>query len=133
MQRTYLIVAAILGGLSVILGAFGAHGIKPVVSADVFQVYQTAVTYQFYHVFALLAVGILFRWYPNKLMSLAGLFFIIGVVLFCGSLYLITAMMHGGKTVSPGVGIVTPIGGLFFIAGWILMLLGIVMKKPVSM
>ena len=129
MQRTYLIFAAVFGILAVALGAFGAHEVRAAVSPDVFQVYETAVKYQFYHVFALLAVGILFAWYPGKLMSLAGLFFIIGIILFCGSLYLITGMMHTGKVVPPAIGIVTPVGGLFFIAGWVMMLIGLITKK----
>lgn len=129
MQRTYLIIAALFGILAVALGAFGAHEVRAAVSPDVFQVYETGIKYQFYHVFALLAVGILLRWYPGNLMSLAGLFFIIGIILFCGSLYLITGLMHTGKVVSPAIGIITPVGGLFFIAGWILMFFGLLTKR----
>ncbi|MGH2642624.1 MAG: DUF423 domain-containing protein [Chitinophagaceae bacterium] len=130
MQRTYLIIAALLGVLAVVLGAFGAHEVRAAVSPDVFQVYETGIKYQFYHVFALLAVGILLKWYPGNLMSLSGLFFIIGIILFCGSLYLITALMHAGKMISPAIGIITPVGGLFFIAGWVLMFLGLLTKRP---
>lgn len=118
-----------MGALSVALGAFGAHGIRSVVSPDAFEIYETGVKYQFYHTFALMATGILFYWFPNKLMSLAGMFFIIGVILFSGSLYLITALKASEKIISPGVGILTPIGGLFLIGGWIFLLLGLFGKK----
>lgn len=131
MHKPYLIIAALLGALSVAIGAFGAHGVKAIVSPDVFEIYETGVKYQFYHTFALMAVGILFYWFPNKLMSLAGIFFIVGIVLFSGSLYLITILKSADKAISPGVGIITPVGGLFFIAGWVMMLLGMWGKKPV--
>jgi uncharacterized membrane protein YgdD (TMEM256/DUF423 family) len=68
-----------------------------------------------------LAVGILFTWFPGKLLSLAGIFFIVGIVLFSGSLYLMTALKSAGRVISPGVGIITPVGGLFFIAGWVML------------
>lgn len=130
MHRTYLIIAALLGLLSVALGAFGAHGIRNAVSPDTFEVYETAVKYQFYHTFALIAVAILYSQFPGKLLSAAGLMFIVGIILFCGSLYLITALKAADKMISPGVGIITPIGGLFFIAGWALLLLGLLGKRP---
>jgi uncharacterized membrane protein YgdD (TMEM256/DUF423 family) len=129
MHKPYLIIAAILGALAVAIGAFGAHGVKNIVSADVLEIYETGVKYQFYHVFALLAVGILYAWFPGKLLSLSGLFFIIGIVLFSGSLYLITALKAADKVITPAVGIITPIGGLFFIAGWILLFIGLIAQK----
>ena len=129
MHKTYLIIAAVLGILSVAIGAFGAHGVRSVVPPDVLEIYETGVRYQFYHVFALMAVGILYAWAPHKFMSAAGLLFIIGIILFCGSLYLITALKAGGKTVSPGIGIITPLGGLFLIAGWVVLLLGLIKMK----
>src|SRR5690625_1405723 len=117
MHKSYLIIAALFGALAVALGAFGAHGLKSVTTPDVVEIYETAVRYQFYHTFALLAVGILYIWFPGKLISLSGLFFIIGVVLFSGSLYLITFLKAADKVISPAIGVITPIGGLFFIAG----------------
>ncbi|HEX5555561.1 MAG TPA: DUF423 domain-containing protein [Chitinophagaceae bacterium] len=130
MHRPYLIIAALFGALAVIIGAFGAHSVKAVVTPDVLDIYETGVKYQFYHTFALLSVGILYAWFPGKLLSLAGLFFIIGIVLFSGSLYLITALKAADKVITPAVGIITPVGGLFFIAGWILLLFGILSRKP---
>lgn len=129
MHKPYLIIAALFGALAVALGAFGAHGIKSVASPDVLEIYETGVRYQFYHAFALLAVGILYMWFPGKLLSLSGLFFIVGVVLFSGSLYLITAMKIADKVITTAVGVITPVGGLFFIAGWILLLVGLITQK----
>lgn len=129
MHKTYLIIAAALGALSVITGAFGAHSVRAVVSPDVLAVYETGVRYQFYHVFALLAVGILYAYGSHKRLSAAGLLFIAGVILFSGSLYLITALKAGGKMISPGIGILTPIGGLFLIAGWLVLLWALVGLK----
>jgi uncharacterized membrane protein YgdD (TMEM256/DUF423 family) len=122
MQRAILIIAALFGILSVVLGAFGAHAVRAAVSPDAYEIYETGIRYQFYHTFALLAVGILFTWFPGKLLSLAGIFFIVGIVLFSGSLYLMTALKSAGKVISPGIGIITPVGGLFFIAGWVMLL-----------
>lgn len=119
MSKRFIQYAAILGALSVVLGAFGAHALKKLVEADSVATFETGVRYQFYHTFALLAVGILYRRMPGKVMEWAGIFFISGIVLFSGSLYLLT-YLNATETVGlQGVGAVTPLGGLCFIAGWI--------------
>ncbi len=129
MHKPYLIIAALLGALSVALGAFGAHGLQKIASSEMVEIYETGVRYQFYHTFALLAVGILYIWFPGKLMSLSGLFFIVGVLLFSGSLYLITFMKVADKIIPPAIGVITPIGGLFLIAGWVMLLVALITKK----
>ena len=129
MHRTYLIIAALSGALAVAIGAFGAHGLQRIASPELVDIYETGVRYQFYHTFALLAVGILFHWFPGKLLSFSGLLFIIGILLFSGSLYLITFLKAAGKLVAPGIGIITPVGGLFLIAGWVLLLCGLLTKR----
>ncbi len=129
MHKPYLIIAALLGALSVALGAFGAHGLQKIASSEIVEIYETGVRYQFYHTFALLAVGILYIWFPGRLMSLSGLFFIIGVMLFSGSLYLITFMKVAEKIIPSAIGVITPIGGLFLIAGWVMLLVALVAKK----
>lgn len=129
MHKPYLIIAAFLGALSVALGAFGAHGLQKIASSEMVEIYETGVRYQFYHTFALLAVGILYIWFPGKLMSLSGLFFIVGVLLFSGSLYLITFMKVADKIIPPAIGVITPIGGLFLIAGWVMLLVALITKK----
>ena len=125
MNKTYLITASLCGALAVALGAFGAHGLKRIVDADTVSTFQTGVQYQVYHTFALLAAAILYERFPNKLMRWAGVFFIIGIILFSGSLYALTAMKATGQVGLNGIGIITPFGGVFFIVGWLLMFAGI--------
>lgn len=126
MQKTYLIIGAVCGALAVAFGAFGAHGLKQIVNEDTVNIFDTGVRYQFYHTFALLAVGILYQFFPTKYISTAGLFFLIGILLFSGSLYLMTAFRAMDKIFPRPIGIITPVGGLFFIAGWVSLLIGII-------
>lgn len=128
MHKVYLIIGIVLAGLSVVLGAFGAHGLKQIVPPETVATYQTGVQYQMYHAFALILVGILFERFPNNFVSLAGMFFIAGIVLFSGSLYLLASLKAMNRVATPGVGIITPIGGVLFITGWILLLIGILRK-----
>ena len=121
MNKAYLITAAALGAVSVILGAFGAHGLKTRMSADAFEIFETAVKYQFYHVFALLAVAIVSQFIPGNFLSWSGRCFIAGIILFSGSLYLLSYFKMIGNQQMNWLGAVTPFGGLFFIAGWILL------------
>ena len=124
MKKGFIQSSAILGALSVSLGAFAAHGLKKILTADELQVFETAVRYQFYHVFALLAVGILFATFPGALMKWSGYLFISGIVLFSGSLYLLCYFRHNGLPYE-WVGVITPFGGLAFIAGWLMLFVGI--------
>src|SRR5690349_23679379 len=117
MQKIYLIIGTVLAGLAVVLGAFGAHGLRKVVTAENVAIYQTGVQYQMYHALALILVGILSERILHSVLSYAGGFFIAGVVFFSGSLYLIVSLYAMNKTVPKLVGILTPIGGLFFILG----------------
>jgi uncharacterized membrane protein YgdD (TMEM256/DUF423 family) len=129
MHKNFLVWAAVLGALAVILGAFGAHKLKELVPAETVSTFQTGVTYQFYHVFALLAVGILFAHMPGNQLLWAGRCFIIGIILFSGSLYLLTMLKMTDTVGLRGIGAITPIGGVFFIAGWICLLLAILKAK----
>jgi len=128
MNRNFLVIAALLGALTVAIGAFGAHGLKQVVSPESLGVFETAVRYQFYHVFALLAVAILFKENPGKLLLWSGYLFIIGIILFSGSLYLLIFLKAANKVGMEGIGIITPFGGLFFISGWFLMAISFLKK-----
>ena len=130
MHKLFLSIGALLGGIAVALGAFGAHGLKKIVPADTVNTFQTGVQYQMYHALALIAVAIIFERFPNKLMLWAGAAFCIGILLFSGSLYLLTILKATGKVGLEGVGIITPFGGLFFIVGWLLLFAG-VMKSSV--
>jgi len=125
MHKSYLVTAALLGAFTVALGAFGSHGLKEKVSGDVLNIFETAVKYQFYHVFALLAVGILFQSFNNTWMLWSGKLFIAGIVLFCGSLYALTYFKAIGNSSMNWLGAITPLGGLSFIAGWVLLAVGV--------
>lgn len=128
MHKTFLIWAALLGALAVILGAFGAHKLKELVPPETVSTFQTGVTYQFYHVFALLAVGILYAHVPGPQLVWAGRLFLIGILLFSGSLYVLTLLKATDTVGLRGIGAITPIGGLAFIGGWVMLLLGILRK-----
>ncbi len=128
MHKTFLIIAAVLGAISVALGAFAAHGLKKIVPAETVTTFETGVRYQFYHTFAILFVGLLLERMPGQLLIWSGWFFLIGILLFSGSLYLLTALKATQTVGLSGVGIITPFGGLFFIAGWVLMLMGIIKR-----
>jgi len=123
MYRTALKAGAIFGLLAVVLGAFGAHGLKPLLDADKMHVYETGITFQFYHSLALLVLGILYKSFPNKMMRAATGFFISGVVLFSGSLYIMAFLSIAGTSIG-AAGFITPIGGVMLILGWLMMFIG---------
>jgi uncharacterized membrane protein YgdD (TMEM256/DUF423 family) len=128
MNRNFLSIAALLGALSVALGAFAAHKLKEIVGPETVAVFETGVRYQFYHVFALLLVALLSDKTSNKWMVWAGNCFITGIILFSGSLYALTALKIADNNHLKLVGIATPIGGLFFIAGWLFLWVGVSKK-----
>jgi len=119
MHKPYLITASVFAALAVILGAFGAHALKQIVPPETVTTFETGVRYQFYHSFALLATGILFDKGKKSWMKFAGISFIVGILLFSGSLYLLTILKATESVGLSKLGIITPFGGLFFIAGWI--------------
>jgi len=120
MNKQITITASLLGALAVIFGAFGAHALKAVLSPRELEVWHTAVQYHFYHVFALLFLSTINR-FKNRLISWTYYLFTAGILLFSGSLYLISCreVLHMPGLVA--LGPVTPIGGLLFILGWILL------------
>lgn len=126
MHKGFLIIATIFGALSVALGAFGAHALKKMVPPETVATFETGVRYQFYHTFALLAVAILFATFPGRWLISAGWLFILGIFLFSGSLYILTATKATNAVGLKGIGIITPIGGLLFVAGWLCLLIGII-------
>ena len=128
MHKLYLGLGAFLAGLGVILGAFGAHGLKQLVGPETVNTYQTGVQYQMYHAFALMLVGILYERMPNNLMNWSGILFLTGIVLFSGSLYLLASLKAMNKVGVSGIGIITPIGGVFFVVAWLLLVIAILRK-----
>lgn len=106
-------IATLFGFLSVLIGAFGAHGLEGVlIENQRLETYKTAVNYQFYHTLALLLVGVLMMSNPSKYLIWSAKMFVFGILLFSGSLYLLSLTNY------TFIGVVTPIGGLFFIFGW---------------
>lgn len=132
MNNKYISIAAYLGALTVALGAFGAHALKEKLSPDTFAIFETAVRYQFYHVFALLAAGILYNRNPGKTIRLSASLFIAGIILFSGSLYTLTFLKAGGNESFNWIGAVTPLGGLCFIVGWVCLAIAIPSKPTTT-
>ncbi len=122
-NQTILISGAVFMALGVLLGAFGAHALKNILSPEMLAVYKTGVEYQFYHALGLLLIGLIGFHLKSKYLSWAGLFITIGIILFSGSLYVLT--LSGMKA----IGAITPVGGLSFVAGWASLLIGILKQK----
>ncbi len=120
-MNRYISIAAYIGATTVALGAFGAHALKDKLQPDALAIFDTAVKYQFYHVFALLGAGILYARQPVKKLAWAANLFIAGIILFSGSLYALTFLKNSGNESFNWIGAITPLGGLCFIIGWILM------------
>ncbi|MDO7903621.1 DUF423 domain-containing protein [Pseudomonas sp. K1(2024)] len=112
MLRSFLMLAAFFGFTGVALGAFAAHGLKNRLSADYLAIFHTGVSYQLVHALAILAVAMLSVHLPGRLIGWAGGLFAVGIMLFSGSLYALT--LSGVSK----IGIITPIGGVCFLAGW---------------
>jgi uncharacterized membrane protein YgdD (TMEM256/DUF423 family) len=112
MSINWFAVGALAAGIGVALGAFGAHGLKDRVAPDLLAVFETGVRYHMYHALALLAVGwATSRWSGTSLQA-AGWLFLVGIVVFSGSLYLLAL------TGMRWLGAITPLGGLCFLLGW---------------
>lgn len=118
MAKHFLMFAAVSGLLAVILGAFGAHGLKGKLDESLLSAFQTGVQYHFYHTFALMLVALMMYRFPQvDMLRWSGFAFVVGIVLFSGSLY---ALALGGPR---WLGPVTPLGGLFFMVGWLCVLI----------
>ena len=114
-SQRFLVLGSILAGSGVAAGAFGAHALKEILDAPMLQVFETATRYVMYHAFGLCIVSWAIDRYPGQGLEKTGWFFITGILLFSGSLYVVS--LAGIRW----MGAVTPIGGLAFMAGWILL------------
>lgn len=120
MAKLFLIIGSILGGTGVMIGAFGAHALKNLLeTSGRMETFETAVKYQFYHALALILLGLLIAKNEQNYYQYSGYSFLIGTFIFSGSLYILCL---SGIT---KFGMITPIGGVLMIAGWIFMLIGI--------
>ena len=115
MGKTIIMTAAVFLTLAVALGAFGAHGLKSHLSAEMMGTYKTGIEYHFYHALGLLLVGVLAFYQPGVYLKWSAIFLVSGIILFSGSLYILA--VSGIKW----LGAITPLGGLSFIIGWILL------------
>ena len=126
MQKRFLVFSAFSGAMAVAFGAMGAHFLKSklesgFITETSMQTFETAVKYQIYHSLALLFVSLLSDRFKDKLFQKAGYCFMMGIFLFSGSLYIISTAGLLGFTRINWLGPITPIGGMFLIAGWILL------------
>ncbi len=125
MQKILLLTGSISGALAVMLGAFGAHAFKAILESNQrLDTFDTAVKYHFFHTLSLILVAILLDKYPNRLMEYSGVAMIAGIMLFSGSLYILSL---SGVT---KWGAVAPIGGLSLLIGWGLLFAGILRGQP---
>ncbi len=115
---TWIVIGALFGLLAVAAGAFGAHALKSKLSSDSLAIFETAARYQMFHALALVLIGIMAKSIAVPMLEWSGLFFFSGIILFSGSLYL---LVFTGVT---AFGAVTPIGGLCFLIGWLLLAFG---------
>lgn len=125
MSKPILMTASILLALAVAIGAFGAHGLKAHLSNEMLQTYKTGVDYHFYHALGLLSIGVLSISYPSSLLNWSAILLSVGIILFSGSLYVLSII--GIKW----LGAITPLGGLSFIAGWVLLFIAVWKKIPI--
>ncbi|HEY0030131.1 MAG TPA: DUF423 domain-containing protein [Bacteroidia bacterium] len=126
MQKRFLVFSGFSGAIAVALGAMAAHFLKSKLETGLITeanllTFETAAKYQMYHSIALLGLALLFDKYDSKLISKVGYCFMAGIVLFSGSLYLLATAGLLNITSVRWLGPITPIGGLFFIAGWLLL------------
>jgi len=118
MVAGWFATGALLCGLGVLLGAFGAHGLQSRLTAEMLATYEIGVRYHISHSLGLLAVAWATSRWPNAWTGSAGWFFVAGIVVFSGSLYLLAV------TGTRWLGAITPIGGLCFVAGWVALAVG---------
>jgi uncharacterized membrane protein YgdD (TMEM256/DUF423 family) len=121
------VLAAVMGTLTIIIGAFGAHALKEIVSEKTITSFETGVRYQMYHVIVLLIIGFS-AIIDQKTQKWVSLFFVVGILLFSGSIYLI--VMKDIFLINTKIfTIATPIGGLFLMLGWLRLAYGIIVNK----
>ena len=120
---TWIIVGSFFAALAVIFGAFGAHGLKSKVSPEDLIIFETGVRYQMYHALGLVLLGLLGMSTSFSISQLPALFFVIGIIIFSGTLYLIPL------TGIRWLGAITPIGGIAFIAGWFMLIYNIIISR----
>jgi uncharacterized membrane protein YgdD (TMEM256/DUF423 family) len=123
MDRTFVVLGALLAAVGVAAGAFGAHGLRARLSADLLAAFETGVRYHLIHALGVLSVAWVGTRWPSAAVDVAGWLFVAGIVLFSGSLYLLA--LGAPRT----LGMVTPVGGLAFILGWLALAFGVLQGR----
>ena len=121
MRNATLALGAFLAGITIAMGALGAHALKDILNAAQLQTYETAVRYQMYHVFALLLIGTLQNQYPQLTLSICKKLLLVGMLLFGGSIYLVLFLTHVSVHIPFWIYLITPLGGLCYISSWLLL------------
>jgi uncharacterized membrane protein YgdD (TMEM256/DUF423 family) len=124
-KHNTLLAGAIFGFLGVALGAFGAHALKPMlIATGRLETFELAVRYQFYHALALLLVGLLQQKYSNTKLTYSATLFVLGILIFSGSLYALCF------TQASSFGWITPLGGICLLLGWVMLILTFMQTRP---
>ena len=118
-MKTYIIIGALLSALGIVLGAFGSHSLKTKLNPEELVIYDIATRYLMYHSIGIISLGILAYNVPDSVVEIPIIIMLIGIILFSGSLYLISIK---GYT---KLGIITPFGGTAFIVSWVLLAINI--------
>lgn len=120
MSKIFLISGSIIAALGVAIGAFGAHALKSILEANNrLETFETGVKYQFYHALALIILGLIMQKFDDRIFAWSGYSYLAGIVIFSGSLYILS-LTGVGKW-----GAITPLGGVAFIMGWIFLVIGL--------
>ena len=114
-MKTWIVFGSILTGLAILLGAFGAHALKSRISPDDLAIFETGIRYHIYHSIGLILIGILGFYFPHNLIDIPAKLFLLGISIFSGSLYLLVL------TNTRWLGAITPIGGICYMIGWLLL------------
>lgn len=118
MFKNYFATGAVFCAIAVILGAFGAHALKAILTAESMQSFQTAVQYQMLHGMAILIVGLIRERASHKLLAPVSQLFSVGILLFSGSIYALAYLKYQSIDFPPIIALLTPIGGVCMIIGW---------------
>jgi uncharacterized membrane protein YgdD (TMEM256/DUF423 family) len=118
MHKRWMLIGSFYCGVAVILGAFGAHALKAMLTPESLQSFQTAVQYQMIHGIAILIVGVIYERYQTSSLLFVARFFSAGILCFSGSIYMLTYFKHALIEVPTAIALITPIGGVLMIFGW---------------
>ena len=127
IDKKIVVTASFIGGITIVFGAFGAHGLKEIVNEESLNSFNTGVRYKMYHTLALLIIGLSSK-IPDSIKKWVFRFMISGIILFSGSIYVLSLKELLSTDVS-SIGFITPLGGFLFILGWLRLSFSIIVNK----